>query len=161
MDRTILKNELENILKKNPQKTLIPEEVVAAAKNPNNPLHTQFTWDDTEAAAKYRLEEARSLIRSISVLITPNQTEPTRAFVHTSPSGYKPIEIVLNQKELRERFIQDMLDELDRIKRKAQHITELASVWKEIQKTQSKFQNYRKAPSNSTELERLIKGGTK
>lgn len=34
---------------------LTPAEVLEEARNPESPLHDQFTWDDTEAAEKYRL----------------------------------------------------------------------------------------------------------
>jgi hypothetical protein len=44
---------------------LVPEDVVEAAREPSSPLHGYFTWDDTEAAARYRLDQARTLIRSV------------------------------------------------------------------------------------------------
>jgi hypothetical protein len=49
---------------------LRPESVVAAAKDPASPLHNYFTWDDVEAAHKYRLDQARALIRSVKIEIT-------------------------------------------------------------------------------------------
>jgi hypothetical protein len=129
-----IKLELQKILNNNPEKTLLPEEVVTVAKDPSNPLHKEFTWDDTAAAAKYRLEEARNLIRRVYVLLTPNQVKETRALVHIQPAGYKPIEVVLNSRELREQFLTDVIKELERIKMKAQHLTELASVWSAVDK---------------------------
>ena len=42
-------------------------EVVKAATSAQHPLHKYFTWDDTEAARKYRLIEAGDLIRSAHV----------------------------------------------------------------------------------------------
>jgi len=49
---------------------LTPEAVVRAAKNPKSPLHDRFEWDDSVAAHKHRLEQARCLIRSVMVTIT-------------------------------------------------------------------------------------------
>jgi hypothetical protein len=46
---------------------ITPELVVDAARDPDSPLHEFFTWDNDEAAEKHRLNEARSLIRSIRV----------------------------------------------------------------------------------------------
>lgn len=46
---------------------LTPDVVVAEANDPDSPLHRHFTWDDSEAAAKQRLHEARQLIRSVRV----------------------------------------------------------------------------------------------
>ena len=43
--------------------------VVEAARDPDSILHNHFTWDDSEAADKYRIEEARDLITSVKVSI--------------------------------------------------------------------------------------------
>lgn len=48
---------------------LTPELVVAEAAIPNHPLHGYFTWDDSEAARKWRIAEARELIRTVRVQI--------------------------------------------------------------------------------------------
>lgn len=40
-----------------------PRDVVDAAKNEASPLHPFFEWDDSVAAEKYRLGEARNLLR--------------------------------------------------------------------------------------------------
>ncbi len=48
---------------------LRPESVVAAARDPDSPLHSYFTWDDVDAAHKHRLDQARALIRSVRVEI--------------------------------------------------------------------------------------------
>lgn len=49
---------------------LAPADVVEAARNPESPLHSHFTWDDSEAAEKYRLMQARTLIRTVKLEIT-------------------------------------------------------------------------------------------
>lgn len=60
------------------------EDLVAAAKNPASPLHSEFDWDDESAATKFRITQARYLLRSINVVYTDkagNEIE-TRAFSH-------------------------------------------------------------------------------
>jgi len=53
--------ELEN---KNGQ--LTPETVFEAARSKNHPLHNcGFVWDEKEAAHRFNLEVARSLIRTV------------------------------------------------------------------------------------------------
>lgn len=47
--------------------TLTPETVVNEATNQENPIHICFTWDDTLAARKQRLQEARILIGAVEV----------------------------------------------------------------------------------------------
>lgn len=44
-----------------------PDNIIAEAKNPDNPLHNCFDWDDAIAANKHRLQIARVLIGSIVV----------------------------------------------------------------------------------------------
>jgi hypothetical protein len=45
-----------------------PEEVIEAARPADSPLHSRFTWDDSEAAHQWRLMQARNLLR-ISIVI--------------------------------------------------------------------------------------------
>ena len=49
---------------------LLPDDVVTAATDPESPLHSHFTWDDTEAAKRFRLSQARALIRTVKLEIT-------------------------------------------------------------------------------------------
>lgn len=63
--------------------TLTPGAVLARASDPASPLHRHFTWDDTEAAEKFRLIQAGMLIRRARVTILQGSGETTsvRAFV--------------------------------------------------------------------------------
>ncbi len=72
-------DELERIRKANGDQ-LNPKQVVEVARPSDAPLHAAFTWDDTGAAERWRLHEARHLIRSVRVLVVGSKTEP--AFVH-------------------------------------------------------------------------------
>ena len=47
------------------QGRLTPDEVVRIASDPDNPLHEAFDWDDASAAHQYRLDQARTMIRSV------------------------------------------------------------------------------------------------
>ena len=73
---------------------LTPEQVVEAAKNPKSPLHDCFTWDNNAAAEKWRIEEARELIRSVRIEVTVEErTIRTVAYVRdpekdAGESGY-------------------------------------------------------------------------
>lgn len=42
---------------------ITPDGAVEAARDPANPLHPQFEWDDVVAGHRYRLDQARALIR--------------------------------------------------------------------------------------------------
>lgn len=95
-----------------------PEIVFEAAKPKNHPLHDYFEWDKSEAARKYNLDIARSLIRTVvykrvesaPVMVRPApvyvrdpEVEPAtqgyvalRSVVANSPSAYA---IVLSEIE--------------------------------------------------------------
>jgi hypothetical protein len=53
---------------------LTPDAVVAAAVDPDSPLHSHFVWDDSEAADLYRIDQARTLIRSVRVDLKIGET---------------------------------------------------------------------------------------
>ena len=53
---------------------LTPEIVIAAAKDPDSALHEQFDWDDDSAAHKWRLHQARALIRGATLIVKTGET---------------------------------------------------------------------------------------
>lgn len=92
--------ELEALRKKEGGK-LLPESIVERAKSTRSPLHKFFEWDDTEAAQKYRVFQARNLIREIQ--ITEKSGAPEAAYVNVQVDKeqyYKPpCEVVSDQDE--------------------------------------------------------------
>jgi hypothetical protein len=66
VDPEIAGVELETLKNKNGG-TLTADVVVDEAKDPTNPLHKCFEWDDTIAANMHRKQQARILITSIVV----------------------------------------------------------------------------------------------
>lgn len=64
--------------------------VVDEAVNPASPLHRYFEWDNDAAAATYRLEQARQIIRSVHVVvITETVTIKAPAYVRDPRAGAK------------------------------------------------------------------------
>lgn len=49
---------------------LTPLAVVDDARRPDSPLHEFFEWDSDKAALQYQLDQARTLIRAVKVVIT-------------------------------------------------------------------------------------------
>lgn len=64
---------------------LTPDAVVEAASEPDSPLHPCFEWDDTEAAARYRLDQARTLIRSVRVVVRTDTREVSTVYYLRDP----------------------------------------------------------------------------
>lgn len=68
------------------QLVILPEAVVKRAADPKSAMHRYFDWDDTSAAKKYRIWQARQLIAQVHVVDTESANqEPVRAFVHVKP----------------------------------------------------------------------------
>jgi hypothetical protein len=63
--------------------TLAPAAIVDFARSANTALHSAFTWEDTEAAERWRLHEAKNVIRAaVTMLPRPDGgMVPVRAYV--------------------------------------------------------------------------------
>ena len=68
------------------QGRLVAEDVVAEASNPDNPLHTCFEWDNLIAGHQFRLEQARTLIRRVKIVVTICDT-PIKVIKYVSDTG--------------------------------------------------------------------------
>lgn len=87
---------------------LIPSAVVQAARDAKHVLHRHFEWADKVAAEKYRLDQARSLIRCIYVENEDAESGVTRAFLsirEKSGTSYRSITDVLNSADLQQRVL--------------------------------------------------------
>jgi hypothetical protein len=99
--------EMEKIAEDHPEGLLTAESVVGAAADPASPLHLFFEWDDSAAAAEYRLFQARSLIRKVRVTNPADlNAEPIPKFVslmddrQREGGGYRETAQVLANDEL-------------------------------------------------------------
>lgn len=72
---------------------LTPELIVDTAREKNNPLHPLFDWDDSVAAEKWRLQQARTVLNNIEITVISNgETREIPAYeVTTKTEGYKNI----------------------------------------------------------------------
>lgn len=77
----IVGRELQDIEKTNG--AIVPEAIVSRAAPLESAIHSFFEWDDSEAAIEHRLNQARELARSVSIIVIPDKKNvgPTRAFV--------------------------------------------------------------------------------
>jgi hypothetical protein len=116
---------------------LVAAEVVELAADPGHALHDLFEWDDSEAAARWRVHQAQGMIRSVKISIVTADT-PTRAgddytirawvanrtATGVSSPGYVPEEVVRGDPAQRERVLRQMLRELHAFRRRYQHLAE-------------------------------------
>jgi len=133
--------ELERLRRENGN-NLTQEAVVSAAKKKGSPLHDYFDWDDTEAAHKYRLYQARKLIGSIEIIRRGkhNRQIQVRAFVKVNKKGgaFDSTVEILSNEEKRALLVQQALDEAESWSTRYEDLVELAEIHGAIRKATKK-----------------------
>jgi len=90
---------------------ITPSEVLLDAEDPESPLHSHFEWVDGIAAGKYRLEQARTLIRSVRLVVTENKHQISAVAYVRDPDcehkeqGYSSIISLRDDKERAKRAL--------------------------------------------------------
>jgi hypothetical protein len=99
------------------QGRLDPEAAVRSARTRNHPLHPFLTWDDKIAGQKWRIEEMRSIIRSV-MLVTENddgKQERRRGWLSVDDRdgvSYRGVEEVLSSNSLQAAVMRRALRDL-------------------------------------------------
>lgn len=121
--------ELERIYQRDGH--LTPATVVAEAKSPKSPLHSHFTWDDSEAAHQWRLQQGRVLIASIKIEVEtqPDIVQRVRRFTHLGDEGYVGTPEALNNPMQRHLVFDQALRELESFRRKYEALIDVEQVW--------------------------------
>ena len=113
-----------------------PEQIVAyAEQNPDSELHKCFTWDDTKAAIKYRLHEARLIVCNLKLVIADAKTEAKSfrlMFKNESTGGYKQTTFILKQADEYEKLLDMAKSELYAFQKKYESLVELESIFELI-----------------------------
>jgi hypothetical protein len=114
---------------------LTPEAVITDAASSKSVLHPLFDWDDTSAAHKYRLEQAGHIIRCVTVVTEPDETDTKdrqfRAFVPVSVGGrrsYEATMTALADDDMRKQVLSQAYAELGAVARKYRELKELTEV---------------------------------
>ncbi|KPL67406.1 hypothetical protein SZ64_04375 [Erythrobacter sp. SG61-1L] len=131
IDAQIAGEELERIRIRNNGR-LESEMVIEAARDEQNPLHSEFQWNDAAAANAYRIEQARYLIRSIEAVVDHNESKPIRAFVSVvrdEDRSYTSVSHAMADPELRRQVLLGALRELEAWRDRYAELVELANVF--------------------------------
>ncbi len=92
-----------------------PAAVVEVARHPESEIHELFTWDDTQAAQKFRESEASHHIRHLQIVVNVDGAEiETRAFhsisIETPDAGpsevYRHFDVVRSDEAMRRQVIE-------------------------------------------------------
>lgn len=108
-------------------------QVVGVAKDPSNPLHHFFTWDDSIAAHEYRLSQARYMLRSVIVRTDEGEgSRPPRltAVVVTDAGdrGYATMATITASESLMVQVLAQAKRDLEAWYHKYQQLSELAEM---------------------------------
>lgn len=106
--------------------------IVEDARNPESPLHGVFEWDDTEAARKYRVHQARMMISQVRVNVehreAPAFYNVTTTIGNAAVRGYVSAETVVNDEEIYQAVLGKAARELRYFQQKYKTIKELRDV---------------------------------
>lgn len=114
-------------------KGITPEEVLEKAMDENSELHKCFEWNDTVAAHKYRLLQARSVIRML-VKVTEDKDEPPTRVLHiSSETGvYQPTVYFQRNEDEYKILLNKAYAELQSFKQRYKSLSELEPVMEAI-----------------------------
>jgi hypothetical protein len=116
---------------------LTPEAVVEEARPADSDLHSRFEWDDSIAGPKYRLQQARELIRSVRVTYAVDnegREKTVRAFssIRTpdAPSGraYRPTDQIVLDPLQRMILLRQCEREWLQFKARYEHLAEFSEI---------------------------------
>lgn len=127
-----MKEDVENALRDlEHDGRLMPADVVKAARDEDSPLHSSFEWDDTEAAQKYRLHQARALIRTVKLMVTVREVPVSVPYYVRDPeadakqAGYRTVVSLRSEEDVARAAI---IDAMKRVSNAVRHAKELAAV---------------------------------
>lgn len=127
-------SELRRIAQEN-NGVLRVEDVVDAARPTDSILHSKFDWEDSEAAHKWRLHQARNLINVVVEKMGPGE-EPlfTHVFVSLTTDrkiggGYRETVDVLHNPDHKSQLLADAFADMKVFEKKYRSLKELSGVF--------------------------------
>ncbi|MFA5379038.1 MAG: hypothetical protein WC455_25005 [Dehalococcoidia bacterium] len=138
---------------------LYPSDVIEGAKPKSSPLHPIFEWNDTEASRRYRMYQARCLIKTVVVTFKSEEkaSKPKPVFVNViskeevkSSDPVERAEILSDQHYttrtnamktpmFRDHMVRNALSELRSWKRRYEDFNEFSLIFSAIEATEVKL----------------------
>ena len=121
-----------------------PVDVVESAKPVRSPLHNTFDWNDRSAAEKYRVEQAKYILRQLVIVRIQEDDEPIiiRAFVSVRDEDdspvYTSIDRAAQNPEEWEYVINQAYEELQAWKEKYRTLRQFETVFEAIESLEIK-----------------------
>jgi len=133
---TIVAKEITRIIEKSGG-SVSPAIVVKNARPKSSPIHECFEWNNNEAAELYRIEQAKYLLRSVTItkLDSKGREISIRAFPNIEADEgnfYTTNAIVMDDWALCEKLETQVQRELLYLRRKGANLKRFAKVWRSI-----------------------------
>ena len=111
-----------------------PMEVLEKAKDETTELHKCFEWNDSIAAEKYRLEQAKNIIRMLVYKKENKEQQVVRYYAKTETKHvYQPTKQFLVQEDEYQGLLRRALAELESFKKKYHTLTELENIFEAME----------------------------
>ena len=111
-----------------------PQELLEKARDVNSELHKCFEWNDSIAAEKYRLQQARGILINLVYKEKESNAEPVRTFQITSQRNvYQPTVSFLVQEDEYQNLLTRAKSELESFKKRYHTLSELQEVFEAIE----------------------------
>lgn len=115
---------------------LTAETLLEANKPEDAPLHNDYEWNDTKAAANWRFHQSRHFMNSLVTVhvdesSTDEQAEPliVRAVFPTGQSHYEPLSAIVKEQSKYDKLLETAFRELQSFKKKYETLKELQPVF--------------------------------
>ena len=113
-----------------------PEQVLDKARDEDSELHKCFDWNDSTAAEKYRLFQAKQVINHLIVIQRNDEekeSQPVQFRVmlkneRTKESGYKQTIVMVRDEDEYRKLLEQAYAELHSFKQKYSCLSELANI---------------------------------
>ena len=116
-----------------------PHAVVEAGRPEDAPLHPVFEWRNEVAGEKYRVWQARNLIKAVVTIEEKNgKDESTQVYVHVpkgsagddelnqTPSGYQPVSVVVSRPDMYASALSELAGKVSAAKASLEALTRAA-----------------------------------
>lgn len=117
--------------------TATPKQILEKARDEETELHKCFEWDDSIAAEKFRVQQARLLVSFLVIREekVPEDRPEIRFFYKTDNSrneGYKQTRLIVRQEDEYKKLLEQAWRELKAFKAKYSCIKELDQIFELI-----------------------------
>ena len=114
------------------------EDVLERAKDPDSELHKCFLWDDTEAARRYRLRQARDVCASIVIKVVEVEAQPPKQFRLIQNTGkgdgYEPAKKIFTNPDKYSKLLERMKTDANIFINRYESLAEAAEIILEMKK---------------------------